>query len=78
MMVPAHIEQDCNAYDAARNGAGIVSEDFAMGDLLEFSKIYKPNRDFIRWVRSSERLLMYAIEHNAASSANMIRTIPTI
>ena len=26
LMVPAHIEQDCNAYDAARTGAGIVAD----------------------------------------------------
>lgn len=26
LMVPAHIEQDCNAYDAARGGAGIISD----------------------------------------------------
>lgn len=33
LMVPAHIEQDCNAYDAYRSGAGI-------GDLLIWSRCY--------------------------------------
>ena len=26
LMVPAHIEQDCNAHDAMRAGAGIISD----------------------------------------------------
>lgn len=26
LMVPAHIEQDCNAYDAMKAGAGIISD----------------------------------------------------
>ncbi len=65
MMVPAHIEQDCNAYDAARNGAGIISDDFAMDELLEFADTYQPNKNFVRWARSSERLLLYAIEEIA-------------
>lgn len=28
LMVHAHIEQDCNAYDAARTGVGIVADEF--------------------------------------------------
>ena len=28
LMVPAHIEQDCNVHDAAMAGAGIVSDSF--------------------------------------------------
>lgn len=67
LMVPVHIEQDCNAYDAARNGAGIVCEDFSMDDLLEFTKTYQPNMQFIRWAQSCERLLMYLIQQSVPS-----------
>ena len=42
MMVPAHIEQDCNAYDASLSGAGIVSNDFELERLLEFAETYEP------------------------------------
>ena len=28
LMVPAHIEQDCNAYDAMKAGAGIIGDSF--------------------------------------------------
>lgn len=52
LMVPAHIEQECNAYDAMRAGAGIVSSDFELDKLLEFSDNYKPDNRFIFWVNS--------------------------
>lgn len=39
LMVPAHIEQDCNAYDAFRSGAGVISEEFDLERLLDFSGI---------------------------------------
>ncbi len=38
LMVPAHIKQDCNAYDAEKSGAGIISSDFNLQQLLEFAK----------------------------------------
>lgn len=62
MMVPAHIEQDCNAYDAARSGAGIVADNFDLGQLLDFAKDYQPNREFIYWVRGGEYTLLHLLE----------------
>lgn len=58
MMVPAHIEQDCNAYDASLSGAGIVSNDFELERLLEFAETYEPRREFVYWVRRGEYLLL--------------------
>ncbi len=54
LMVPVHIEQCCNAYDAVRVGAGIAAEDFDLGRLLDFSTTYKPNPAFRDWVKSAE------------------------
>lgn len=54
MMVPAHIEQDCNAYEAGLCGAGIISRDFDIDRLLEFSADYKPDRDFVSWARCGD------------------------
>lgn len=62
LMVPAHIEQDCNAYDAAQAGAGIVSDSFSLEPLLRFAGSYCPNKEFIRWVRSSERRMIGELE----------------
>ncbi len=64
MMVPVHIEQDCNAYDAACAGAGIISDSFNLDDLIEFSKGYIPNRTFVYWTNSSERVLIDELEGN--------------
>lgn len=62
LMVPAHIEQDCNAYDAVRAGAGIVSDDFDLQQLLDFSETYRPDMCFRYWVRSCDRRIMHLIE----------------
>lgn len=66
LMVPAHIEQDCNAYDAARTGAGIVADDFNLEQLLAFSADFQPDVTFRYWVRSCERLMMAHIERSVA------------
>lgn len=62
LMVPAHVEQDCNAFDACRNGAGIVAQDFDMDRLLKFIEGYKPNLEFRSWVCSCEWYILRCIE----------------
>lgn len=34
LMVPTHIEQACNAYDASLTGAGVVADCFASGRVI--------------------------------------------
>lgn len=67
LMVPAHIEQDCNAYDAAQSGAGIVADDFNLKQLLDFAENHRPNREFIYWVRSSEYTLLNILERYSSN-----------
>ena len=62
LMVPAHIEQDCNAYDAMLAGAGITAGSFDLGRLLDFERQYRPNVEFRYWVRSAERIVMEILE----------------
>ena len=62
LMVPAHIEQECNAYDAMQNGAGIVDETFNLKRLLDFSKEYQPNFKFTYWVQSAESIILNELE----------------
>jgi uncharacterized protein (TIGR00661 family) len=62
MMIPVHIEQDCNAYDAARSGAGIISDSFNLDDLIKLSESYVPNRSFVYWANSCERMLISKLE----------------
>lgn len=60
MMVPAHIEQICNAMDAERAGAGITSDSFQLDKLLSFIPEYKPFPGFRKWTRNAES---YFIRH---------------
>lgn len=62
LMVPAHIEQECNAYDAVRNGAGVADEDFNLERLLKFAETYRPNPDFVRWTQSAGSVILDELE----------------
>ena len=61
LMVPTHIEQDCNAYDAFNSGAGIFSDEFEIQKLIEFIPAYKKTNQFRYWVQSSERLFIHEL-----------------
>ena len=58
---------DCNAYDAEKSGAGIISSDFNLQQLLEFAKDYHPNRDFVYWVRGAEYTLLNLLESDSSN-----------
>lgn len=62
MMVPAHIEQECNAFDAEQNGAGIIDGNFNLDNLVDFAGRFRPNREFRRWVESAEYIILNEIE----------------
>ena len=68
LMVPAHIEQLCNAHDASRCGAGIFSDSFDMDRLLQFARTYQPNDEFRQWVRSCEWCIIQCLEEGHVSS----------
>ncbi len=58
LMVPAHLEQKCNADDAMYIGAGIVCKRFDIKKLLNFIPLYKPNLNFKSWVDSAENIFI--------------------
>ena len=58
LMVPTHIEQDCNAFDAVNSGAGISADDFDIGRLVSFADTFKPNDGFRQWANNSEFMFM--------------------
>ncbi len=58
LMVPSHIEQEINAFDAKRNGAGISARRFDLSALLDFAENFMPNNEFVSWVQSSESLIL--------------------
>lgn len=58
LMVPSHVEQRCNAFDAMKDNVGIASDYFDLSALLEFSKTFQRNEHFPDWARSArERIL---------------------
>lgn len=58
LMIPTHIEQTCNAYDAMLSGAGAVSDEFNLDALLKLSENHKPNVDFQYWVKQADWLVL--------------------
>ncbi|HBG58539.1 glycosyltransferase family protein [Proteiniphilum sp. UBA1028] len=54
LMVPVHIEQEFNAYDAGLSGAGVMSKKFNLDKLIEFIPEYKPDGQFREWVEQAE------------------------
>jgi uncharacterized protein (TIGR00661 family) len=58
LMVPTHIEQSCNAFEASLAGAGIVSDDFHLNQLLEYIPNYQKNTDFRDWVQQSHSYIL--------------------
>lgn len=58
LMVPTHIEQECNVMDAMISGAGVGCEAFNLDGLIDFIPHYKPADTFQRWVRSAESVFL--------------------
>lgn len=54
LMVPAHIEQECNAWDASRVGAGVVAARFDLSMLQDFIPNYRPAPGFCAWADKAE------------------------
>ncbi|GHV55673.1 glycosyl transferase [Bacteroidia bacterium] len=54
LMVPTHIEQSCNAYEAASAGAGVASDHFDLDALIGYIPEYKGNKNFRSWTQQSE------------------------
>lgn len=77
LMVPVHIEQECNAFDAASTGAGIVSDSFNLSALLDFSQTYRPEVQFRYWVRSAEWCLLRILEETHFKHTALHLPLPT-
>ncbi len=53
-MVPVHVEQEFNAYDASLSGAGISGKKFELGKLINFIPKYSPDDKFHDWLHQAE------------------------
>lgn len=75
MMVPAHIEQECNAYEAQELGIGVASKEFDLSELQDFIPKYKPNVHFAAWLDESEARMLKILEDTSVKPG-MPRYIP--
>lgn len=62
MMIPAHVEQECNALDAEREMVGVASESFDMGKLTAFAHGYEEDVEFRMWENLAETRIVAALE----------------
>lgn len=62
MMIPAHIEQLCNALDAEREMVGFKSDTFDISRLKVFAREYDEDVEFRMWENSADTRIMAAIE----------------
>lgn len=62
LMIPVHVEQACNAFDALHTGAGISSDEFELDALLDYIPRYRPNPVFHKWALSAPSLIYAALE----------------
>ena len=66
MMVPSHIEQKCNAYDATRSGAAVEAASFDLGILLDFAKNgFIRDEGFPAWAQSAADIIVTELERAA-------------
>lgn len=61
LMIPVHVEQEFNAYDAGLSGAGITGKKFNLGKLIKFIPEYSPDEKFHDWVNQAEGIFIKEI-----------------
>lgn len=71
VMIPVHVEQECNAWDAMRTGAGIVASSFDLDGLLEFIPEYHPDENFRDWADCAEGRIYAVLRQIAAEQPDL-------
>lgn len=64
LMVPVHLEQEFNAYDATLSGAGITGNKFKFNMLINFIDKYNPDENFKDWVHQAEERIIKELDAN--------------
>lgn len=63
MMVPSHIEQKCNAFDATRFDAAVEAGKFDLGVLLDFAENnFRRDESFPQWALSASEIIGKELE----------------
>lgn len=59
LMVPSHVEQKVNAFDAEKGGAGISADEFDLSALMDFADgAFRRDDTFPEWARSAKPVIL--------------------
>ena len=72
LMVPMHIEQECNVMDAIRSGAGVEASEFNLDALLDFVPKYNKTLEFKYWIHTAESLFLYELTRIESEATNFL------
>jgi uncharacterized protein (TIGR00661 family) len=72
LMVPTHIEQECNVIDALRSGAGVSAGDFDLSKLLEFIPSYTADLAYKMWVNMAPHLILDELTNFELAEDNVL------
>jgi len=72
LMVPTHIEQECNALDALSSNAGVTAEHFDLNALLDFIPTYNKTLEFRYWMNTAESLFLHELTRVETEASNVL------
>jgi uncharacterized protein (TIGR00661 family) len=75
LMVPTHIEQECNVQDAMRSGAGVAAGGFDLDLLLDFIPSYNKTREFRLWTQKAEAFFLFELTRLEYEGFNILATL---
>ncbi|HJV78497.1 MAG TPA: glycosyltransferase family protein [Paludibacter sp.] len=75
LMVPTHIEQECNVMDAIRSGAGVTAGEFDLDLLLDFVPTYNKTREFMLWTQKAESFFLFELTRLEYEGSNIFATM---
>lgn len=75
LMVPTHIEQECNVIDAMRSEVGVSDTDFNLDLLISFIPKYNKTLEFKFWAHTAESYFLYELTHIETQSTNIFAAI---
>jgi uncharacterized protein (TIGR00661 family) len=75
LMVPTHIEQECNVLDALQSNVGVAAQEFELDLLLDFIPSYKKQTEFRYWVNAAESILIQELTNIQIIENNIFVTI---
>jgi len=74
LMVPTHIEQECNVIDAQQSDAGVSAGEFDLDLLLAFIPEYRKSLEFRYWIQKAESLFISELTNVEPLHSNILVT----